>query len=108
VSKVETERRAVADDDVRLRTIAPGDGASVNESTPMFVWYSLPGATYQLTVTNADGGTVWQTSTGDTALSLPATARIAGGATYYWSVDALKDDGSSATSGVREFKLTAK
>ena len=106
--KVETERRAVPDDDVRIETIAPGDVASLDGGSPSFVWSAIPGATYRITLTNADGGTVWQTSTSDTAVALPASARITGGATYYWIVDALKDDGSSATSGVREFKVTAK
>ena len=107
-SKVESERRAVPDDDIRLRTLAPSDGATLNENLPMFLWNSLPGATYRLTVTTAEGETVWQTSTGDTAVSLPASTRISRGASYYWSVDALREDGSSATSGVREFKLPAK
>ena len=106
--KVESDRRAVPDDDIRLRTLAPSDGATLNEDLPMFLWSALPGATYRLTVTTAEGETVWQTSTGDTAVSLPASTRISRGASYYWSVDALREDGSSATSGVLEFKLTAK
>ena len=88
--------------------IAPGDTLPVDGSTPMFVWNAIAGATYHITLTNAEGGTVWQASTSDTAIALPTNARVLSGATYYWTVDALRDDGSSATSGVREFKAMAK
>jgi hypothetical protein len=44
---------------------------------------------------------VYEGNTSDTAISIPI--QLKEGARYYWSVDALVADGSSAASGAHEF-----
>jgi hypothetical protein len=60
-------------------------------------------ATYRVTVTDTTGATRWTTETPDTAVTLPASARLEPGARYYFYVDALRADGWSVQSGPRTF-----
>lgn len=108
VEQVATERPAAADAGARIRTVTPEDGAVVGSADVRFAWDAVPLATYQLTVTDARGRTVWQAATTDTTLVLPGTAKLSGPASYYWNVDALAPDGSSMTTGIREFKVTTR
>jgi hypothetical protein len=59
-------------------------------------------------LTDAQGRTVWQSSTSDTVLILPEAIPLNGPASYYWNVDALAPDGSSTTTGIREIRVRAK
>lgn len=108
IQQVATERRAAVDGGARIRTVAPEDGEVVGSAGVRFTWDAVPAATYQLTVTDAQGRTVWQAATTDTTLVLPGIAKLSGPASYYWNVDALASDGSSMTTGVREFKVTTR
>ena len=108
IEQVATERRAAADAGAGIRTVAPEDGAVVGSVGVRFAWDAIPAATYQLTVTDAQGRTVWQAATTDTTLVLPGTTKLRGPASYYWNVDALAPDGSSMTTGVREFKILTR
>jgi hypothetical protein len=103
-----TERRVPVDDAAKISVIAPEEGAIVDASATRFSWHSVTGATYQLTVTDADGRAVWQNTTADTTLSLPPDVKLDASETYYWNVDALAADGSSTTTGVRSFKPAVK
>ena len=105
--QVVTERRA-PDDGMRIRAMTPEDGMLVRSTDVRFVWGAVPAATYELTLTDAEGRTVWHAATTDTTLILPRTARLSGPASYYWNVDALAPDGSSLTTGIREFKVPAR
>ncbi len=110
--QIATERRAPVSPGSGIRTLSPEDGALIGWSGARadvrFTWAAVPGATYQLTVTDAEGRTVWQADTTDTTLVLPQTVELSGPASYYWNVDALAPDGSSATTGVREFRVPKK
>lgn len=108
IQQVATERRAAADAGARIRTVAPADGAVVGSAGVRFTWDAVSAATYELTVTDAQGRTIWQAATTDTTLVLPGTAKLSGPASYYWNVDALAPDGSSMTTGVREFKVDTR
>ncbi len=69
-----------------------------------FVWGPAgAGASYQLTLTNDEGGVLWELDTTDTIASLPDTIELEPGAVHYWYVDALLEDGSHASSGVHSF-----
>ena len=96
-----------------LRT-APATGAMVaygpigetSSSSPAFVWAAQSGAsTYRLTLTTGDGTTLWSVSAADTVAALPASVRLRSGERYLWVVDALLDDGSALSTGLREFRV---
>lgn len=105
---VETERRSTADETARLRAVAPADAAPVSVDDARFVWNSVAGAQYKFTLTDANGAVVWETSTTDTVAVLPKDKRLSASNSYYWNVDALAEDGSSVTTGVRELRAVAK
>lgn len=71
---------------------------------PVFVWRAVPGATaYRITVSRADGDSVWTASVPDTSARAPASALAAD--TYYWYVDAILADGSSRAGTPHRFSL---
>lgn len=72
-----------------------------------FVWGSVSGAmSYRLTVTNADGETVWTHSGSDTVVTLPGLVRLRAGNRYVWVADAILSGGGSRSTGLREFVPT--
>lgn len=84
--------------------IAYGPSGEAPVGPLRFTWGSMPGAlSYHLTVTRADGEAVWSHDGADTVAVLPSTADIVGGATHFWAVDALLADGTTVTTGLREF-----
>lgn len=89
---------------VEIRVLEPPTDSAVRTMGVAFAWHAGGvGASYQLTVTNDEGGVVWSFATTDTVASLPDTIELEPGATYYWYVDGLLEDGQHATSGVRSF-----
>lgn len=103
--QVETERRTPALNSPNFRAIAPAERAAVASTMVRFVWERVPSATYQITLTDVEGQPVWQTTTADTTVVLPATVTLRRPATYYWNVDALAPDGASTTTGVHELRV---
>ncbi|MEO7684889.1 MAG: zf-HC2 domain-containing protein [Gemmatimonadaceae bacterium] len=106
-TQADTERRGTPEA-ARIQAISPSNGAVVPPTEAHFAWNSVSGAVYQLTLTDTNGGVVWQTTTGDTTLALPAIVKLEAQRSYYWNVDALAANGSSVTTGIRELKVGAK
>jgi hypothetical protein len=100
-------------DDSPLR--GNGDGAAIVAYGPIgetlaapvqFVWGAESTAiTYRLTVTSADGATIWSGSAADTTVVLPDSIALRAGERYRWVVDALLDDGATRSTGLREFRV---
>lgn len=85
-------------------TVMPVDDRIV-EAEPVFTWRAAgPDAHYTLTLSDAAGALVWQTSTADTSVVLPADISLANGRTWFWTVDALLADGETASSGLQGFR----
>jgi hypothetical protein len=90
---------------VAVSAVAPADGEELR-GAPEFVWRSVPGATtYRISVTRADGDSVWAATTRDTVVQAPEAASRTGAGSYYWLVDALLADGRSVAGSVREFRI---
>jgi hypothetical protein len=105
---VATERRVPVDEAMRIRVVSPAEAAVVDGSSVRFTWNAVSGATYQLTLTNAEGRAVWQATSADTSLAIPTSVKLSASSSYYWNVDALAADGSSTTSGIKSFTTGAK
>jgi hypothetical protein len=83
---------------------APSPGTVAGPDSVVFAWRGVGAdVLYRLTVTDAEGKAVWTESTSDTVLTMRASGSLRRGETYYWFVDALRPDGTSATSGVQRF-----
>jgi hypothetical protein len=93
-------------DAVGVSTVSPLDGGEIR-GAPEFIWHAVPGASvYRITISRADGDSVWSATVRDTTVSPPATAVIAGPDPYYWYVDALLADGRSVSGRAREFRAS--
>jgi hypothetical protein len=87
-----------------IRVASPSEEGALDLDGLMFVWHTgAPGASYQLTVTDEEGGVVWTLATTDTVAPLPDAIELEPASTYYWYVDALLEDGGHATTGVHSF-----
>ena len=84
----------------KFATVAPLDGASIESlAGAVFLWREVaPGAFYSLTVTDAHGDLIWSGSTSDTLLRLPADLEVEPSDRYFWFVEALLTDGTTATT----------
>jgi anti-sigma factor RsiW len=95
----------------RLRTIsaeaplaAYGPIGSAPRTGLRFVWSAAPGAeSYRLTVNRADGNPVWSLSGPDTVMALPDSVVLRSNERYFWVADALLRDGTTRSTGLREF-----
>lgn len=91
-----------------LATVGPEDGARLAPGSVRFAWRSAgTGAVYELTLTNEIGDIVADTATSDTTLVIPAGGALLEGGVFFWFVDALRDDGSSVSSGARQFEVSS-
>jgi anti-sigma factor RsiW len=89
-----------------VTAVAPEIGDTVVAAGMRLVWRHLaPDARYQISLAAADGAEVWRTTTADTSVVLPDDISLLPGQTYFWYVDALLPDGSSATTGIRRFTV---
>ncbi len=86
-------------------TVEPADGTRLGTlARSVFVWSEVaPGAFYSLTVTNERGDLVWTGTTTDTLLRLPPDLDAEAGGRYFWFVEALLDDGTTATTDASRF-----
>jgi hypothetical protein len=76
---------------------------TVPQQPPRFVWAAARGATtYRISITEADGTTVWSTTVSDTTAALPASVILQPHVKYVWFVDATLPDGSAQSTGLRE------
>jgi anti-sigma factor RsiW len=89
-----------------VSVVAPADGAEL-AGLPTFTWRGVTGATaYRLSVSRADGDSVWAVTVRDTSARAPESARPAAPDTYYWYVDVLLADGRSVAGTAHEFRIT--
>jgi hypothetical protein len=87
--------------------VAHGPSGEVPLSGLTFVWGAAQGAaTYRLTLSGADGVPLWTASTTDTTLALADSVRLGPGKPYFWMTDALLGDGTTRSTGLREFRPT--
>jgi anti-sigma factor RsiW len=85
-------------------TLTPPDGATL--TAPVFAWRPVAGATaYRISITRADGDSVWAAAVGDTSVRVPDGVLAPAPGGYFWYVDALLADGRSVPGTAHEFRL---
>lgn len=86
--------------------LVPAEGTVVRLDSLRFMWRSREeGAFYSLTLSNARGDVIWQTTTTDTVLELPSFTPIRPGQHYFWYVDGLLDGAVTTSTGMIEFEV---
>lgn len=87
--------------------VAPADGQSIERRSLEFVWRRDAAAlSYHVVVTDSAGAPAWRSDDlADTAVVPSSAARLTPGARYYWRVDALHADGSTAQSTTIGFRI---
>lgn len=72
-----------------------------------FIWASAPGAiTYRITLSTADGTTLWSANVTDTTATLPRRVTLQPGGNYVWFADAIFGDGSTRSTGLRQVEAS--
>jgi hypothetical protein len=85
--------------------IAYGPIGETSAKSVRFAWSASTGAaSYRLTLSGENGIPLWTESAVDTSLTLPATIRLHPQSRYYWIVDALLANGTTRSTGLREFQ----
>jgi hypothetical protein len=86
--------------------VAIGPSSEARAADLRFTWGRATDAlTYRLTLSGEQGIPLWSASTADTSLALPDSVRLTPGARYYWIADALLRDGTSRSTGLRQFQV---
>jgi predicted anti-sigma-YlaC factor YlaD len=99
-----TTARAISTADAGLTAYGPS--GEVTRSGLRFVWSPLAGAiSYKILLVDARSRPVWSAAAADTSISLPATVVLRSGENYLWAVDALASDGTTHSTGLREFRV---
>lgn len=90
----------------RIAVVRPTDGQSVTGDSVVFAWRAAgPRAFYRFTLTDTVGTAIWHAETRDTVLVLPADVPLRPDEDYFWYVDTLLGDGTSATTDIVEFRV---
>ncbi len=90
---------------VATAVVSPEPSVAVDRNSARFVWHSDGKSTYRLFVTDSAGAQLFTTTTTDTSVITPDTVRLVAGAHYFWFVDVLRGDGSSASSPPTKFSI---
>lgn len=91
--------------DAAVTLVAPAPNARVR-ATPDLTWHPVANATnYRVTITRADGDSIWSASVTDTTARPPGGSLTPSDGEYYWYVDALLADGRSVAAPVQRFRL---
>jgi len=88
----------------KIEVVRPRDEDSLSSVDLRFVWRRAEGdASYSFTLTDGYGDVLWRGQTRDSVISISSEVLLDSGSPYFWYVDALLEEGVSATTGVHEF-----
>jgi hypothetical protein len=99
------EVRALRNVNAQPAVIAPAAGATVGRE-PEVRWQAIPGViTYDVTIVNADGDTVWRARTSAQQLRVPATAALVPGSEYFVMISANLSSGKTIRAKAVSFRI---
>jgi hypothetical protein len=90
---------------VQIETVNPENGASLSDTRELTWRTQGAGTTYRITVGDDSGQPIHSASIGDTSIVIPSSVTLTTGRTYFWYVDAITSDGTTATSGLKSFTV---
>jgi len=90
----------------RVVAISPPNDAAVSRSQLRLIWgRDAEAVRYHVVIADSTGVVLWSGSVTDTVLAPPDTTRLPAGARYFWRVDVLHRDGTSAQTGETAFRV---
>ena len=103
---IDEKRDALRSDETTQSLVAYGPAGETVTNPVRFTWGSLPGAiSYHITVMRDNGSEVWSASSTDTTIVLPLSVQLDRGKKFSWVVDAVANDGTTRSTGLREFGI---
>lgn len=85
--------------------VSPADNSTLGRDRRL-VWRSEgSGATYRITIGDDSGQPLHSATVTDTAFVIPEALTRASGTKYFWYVDAITGEGTTATSGLNSFTI---
>ena len=85
--------------------VSPTDNSALG-SDRRLVWRSEgSGATYRITIGDDSGQPLHSASLPDTTFAIPESLSLVSGRKYFWYVDAITSEGTTATSGLNSFTI---
>jgi hypothetical protein len=100
-----TDTRIPADAIPRIDVLAPGSEGELSARGLKFQWRAESvDVEYSMSLQDSSGHIVWSATTADTTLTLPADVTVRPGL-YFWTVDALRADGRTATTGTQRLRI---
>lgn len=91
-----------------VRALSPVQSSTVEQDSVVFAWEEVgEDAVYRLTVTDESGEPLWFHETAQTSVPLPSDVELLPGQDYFWFLDVLQPDGSTASTGVMSFRVGA-
>jgi hypothetical protein len=93
----------------RIATFRPAPDADVRRPALQFVWRADEHSTgYRVIVTTDKGAPVWTSDVDSTRVSPPDSVILGVGSRYFWRVETLHVDGSTAQSPTTAFRIVAE
>jgi anti-sigma factor RsiW len=88
-------------------SLSPAGDATIARRDLQLVWRrDLEAVGYRIVITDSAGAPAWNSAdVTDTSVVPPTTAPLNPGARYFWRVDVLHADGSTAQSATRGFRI---
>jgi hypothetical protein len=108
ISRSRPDRSIERDPNVAAAAVtvaSPADGSSLGADR-IVAWHRLADNTsYRITVADQSAQPIYTTTVRDTSAVIPPSIALARGGKYFWYVDAIRADGTTATSGLKSFSV---
>ena len=86
--------------------MTPANGSVIRGNDIRLAWQRYATAvSYHVVLTDSSGTLVWSADVSDTSVTPPVALPLVSGARYFWRVDVLHGDGSSAQSRTAAFTI---
>ena len=108
ISRSRADRATERETNIAAPAVAiasPAEGASLGADR-VVAWHSLAENTsYRITIADQGAQPMYTTTVRDTSVRIPQSVTLATGGKYFWYVDAIRADGTTATSGLKSFTV---
>jgi len=108
ISQSRTDRDIERDANATVPAVTivnPADGSPLGTDR-IVTWRALAENTsYRVTIADQSAQPIHTTTVRDTSAVIPPSVMLVAGRKYFWYVDAMRADGSTATSGLKSFTV---
>lgn len=88
-----------------VKVARPADGSALGADR-IVTWHTFaPNTSYRITIADQGAQPIYSTTVRDTSTVIPQSVALVTGRKYFWYVDAIRADGTTATSGLKSFTV---